>query len=179
LRDNFGSLDPLFREPAIRVASLWWPVFCYSVSHQVECHGRECTPRVTSDNRLKYRQVHNERRSAGHIFNNETMSQDNPPRAYLQFTQRYPGLERAWKEINAAGSEGPLDERAKRLVKLAVSIGAMREGAVRSSVRKAVAMGIPREEIEQVVALAAGTLGMPSTVAIFTWCMSVLNAETS
>ena len=105
------------------------------------------------------------------------MSDQNPPRAYTEFIERYPGLERAWREINSAGSEGPIDTRAQRLLKLAISIGAMREGAVRSSVRKAMAMGIPREEIEQVVALAAGTLGMPSTVAVFTWCQSVLGAD--
>lgn len=30
-------------------------------------------------------------------------------------------------------------------------------------------MGISREAIEQVVALGAGTLGLPSTVAVWTW----------
>jgi alkylhydroperoxidase/carboxymuconolactone decarboxylase family protein YurZ len=34
-------------------------------------------------------------------------------------------------------------------------------------------MGISVEEIEQVVALAAGTLGMPATVAAFTWVRDV------
>jgi alkylhydroperoxidase/carboxymuconolactone decarboxylase family protein YurZ len=45
----------------------------------------------------------------------------------------------------------------------------MREGAVHASVRKAVALGITREELEQVVALAAGTIGLPSTVAVWSW----------
>ena len=45
----------------------------------------------------------------------------------------------------------------------------MREGAVHSSVRKTLASGISVEEIEQVICLAASTLGMPSTVAVFTW----------
>jgi len=30
-------------------------------------------------------------------------------------------------------------------------------------------MGIPDEELEQVVSLAAGTLGLPATVAAWTW----------
>jgi 4-carboxymuconolactone decarboxylase len=30
-------------------------------------------------------------------------------------------------------------------------------------------MGITREEIEQVIALAAGTVGSPATVAVFSW----------
>ena len=96
-------------------------------------------------------------------------STPKPPQAYEDFVGRYPKLGEAWELLHAAGKEGPLDERTARLVKLGVAIGAMRDGAIRSSVRKALAMGIPKPEIEQVVALAAGTLGLPSTVAVFTW----------
>ena len=92
-----------------------------------------------------------------------------PPGAYTDFIARFPKLGEAWESIHDAGSQGPLDDRTQRLIKLAIAIGAMRQGAVHSSVRKARAMGIPMEELEQVVALAAGTLGMPSTVAAFTW----------
>ncbi len=45
----------------------------------------------------------------------------------------------------------------------------MKQGAIHSGVRKGLAQGITMEEIEQIVALAAGTLGMPSTVAVHTW----------
>jgi alkylhydroperoxidase/carboxymuconolactone decarboxylase family protein YurZ len=96
-----------------------------------------------------------------------------PPATYVEFVNRYPLLEEAWGAINRAGAVGPLDERMRRLIKLAVAIGAMREGAVHSSVRKARAIGISEEEIDQVVALAAGTLGLPSTVAAFSWCGTV------
>lgn len=100
-----------------------------------------------------------------------------PPKAYEEFTEKYPKLRGAWELINEAGAEGPLDERTARLVKLAVAVGAMREGAVRSSVRKALAMGIEREAIEQVVALGAGTLGLPSAVAVHTWIAPVLDGR--
>lgn len=99
-----------------------------------------------------------------------------PPKAYQDFTARYPKLRDAWDLINDAGAEGPLDERTARLVKLAIAVGAMREGAIRSSVRKAVALGIERDAIEQVVALAASTLGLPSTVAVHTWIAPVLDS---
>jgi alkylhydroperoxidase/carboxymuconolactone decarboxylase family protein YurZ len=92
-----------------------------------------------------------------------------PPKAYEEFVQRYPRIAEAWDTLAEAGKEGPLDDRTRRLVKLAIAIGAMREGAVHSNVRKALAKGVPREEIEQVIALAAGTIGLPSVVAIFTW----------
>jgi alkylhydroperoxidase/carboxymuconolactone decarboxylase family protein YurZ len=97
------------------------------------------------------------------------MKSPKPPKTYEVFVRRYPKLAEAWETISDAGRDGPLDSKTTRLLKLAIAIGAMREGAVHSSVRKALAGGIPVEEIEQVVALAASTLGMPSTVAVFTW----------
>ncbi len=96
-----------------------------------------------------------------------------PPKAYRTFVKRFPKLGQAWDLLGEAGQEGPLDARTARLVKLAVAIGAGREGAVHASARKAKAMGISREEMEQVVALAAGTLGMPSAVAAHRWILDV------
>jgi len=92
-----------------------------------------------------------------------------PPSAYSDFVARFPKLGQAWDLMAEAGKEGPLDERTARLVKLAIAIGAQKEGAVHASVRKALAIGITLEELEQVVALSAGTLGMPSAVAAHTW----------
>lgn len=97
-----------------------------------------------------------------------------PPQAFQDFTTRYPKLASAWELIGEAGKEGPLDDRTARLVKLGIALGAMREGSVHSSVRKALGAGIAREEIEQVIALAAGTIGMPATVAGFTWVRELM-----
>lgn len=102
---------------------------------------------------------------------------NQPPRAYRDFVQRYPKLGEAWDLINEAGADGPLDERTCRLIKLGIAIGALREGAVHSSVRKALGMGITAAELEQVVALAAGTLGLPSTVAAHTWVKEVIDQK--
>jgi alkylhydroperoxidase/carboxymuconolactone decarboxylase family protein YurZ len=96
-----------------------------------------------------------------------------PPETYQAFAQRYPRISQAWEAIAEAGKEGPLDDKTCRLIKLAVAVGALREGALHASVRKAVAMGISREEIEQVLALAAGTLGLPATVAVYSWVQDV------
>lgn len=92
-----------------------------------------------------------------------------PPETYQAFMQRYPKMGRAWELLAEAGREGPLDAKTARLVKLAVAIGALREGAVHANVRKALALGITREEVDQVIALAASTLGLPATVAVFSW----------
>ena len=92
-----------------------------------------------------------------------------PPSAYSDFVTRFPKLGQAWDLLGEGGKVGPMDERTARLVKLAIAIGAQKEGAVHASVRKALAIGIPLEEMEQVVALSAGTLGLPSAVAAHTW----------
>ncbi len=96
-----------------------------------------------------------------------------PPKKYREFVGRFPKLAEAWDALHEAGSTGPLDERTQRLVKLAVAIGGLREGAVHASARKALDLGISPEELEQVVALAAGTIGMPASVAAFTWVRDV------
>jgi len=102
---------------------------------------------------------------------------DEPPPAYLDFVGRYPKLGDAWERVGEAGVEGPLDMPTVRLVKLGIAIGAMREGSVHADVRKALAAGVAPEAIEQVVALAAGTLGFPSTVVVFTWVREVVHSH--
>lgn len=98
-----------------------------------------------------------------------------PPRTYTQFVTRYPTLDKAWSLLGDAGREGPLDEKTLRLVKLALAMGSMSGGQTRSGVRKALNAGVTREEIEQLVALGAGTLGLPSAAAIYTWVSEILN----
>jgi len=92
-----------------------------------------------------------------------------PPKTYKSFVERYPELGQAWELVRRAEGNGDLDEKTIRLVKLGIAIGGMREGAVHSAVRKALGAGVSRAEIAQVVALAASTLGFPSTVAVYSW----------
>jgi alkylhydroperoxidase/carboxymuconolactone decarboxylase family protein YurZ len=91
------------------------------------------------------------------------------PAAHQQFVRRFPGLGKAWNLVNEEGGAGPLDAKTQRLVKLAIAIGAMREGAVHSGVRKARDAGASLAEMEQVVALGATTIGFPATVAVWSW----------
>lgn len=99
------------------------------------------------------------------------------PKAHQDFVTRFPAIGEAWRLLQQAGGEGPLDERAQRLIKLAIAAGALREGAVHSAVRKAVAAGCQPAELEQVVALAASTIGLPSAVAIHTWIKDELEQK--
>ena len=86
-----------------------------------------------------------------------------------RFVRRFPSLGKAWDLVNEEGGSGPLDAKTQRLLKLAVGIGALREGAVHSGVRKARDAGASLAEMEQVVALAASTIGFPASVAVWNW----------
>ena len=97
-----------------------------------------------------------------------------PPKKFSDFIERFPKLGKAWDAIHEAEDEGPLDPRTSRLVKLAVAIGALKEGAVHAAARKALKAGVTAAEMEQVVVLATATLGMPSTVAVYGWIQDVL-----
>lgn len=100
-----------------------------------------------------------------------------PPEAYVEFSERHQEIAKAWEQVALAGKAGPLDANTIRLVKLGVAIGAMREGSVHASVRKAMAIGISRDVLDQVVAIAAGTIGFPAAVAAHTWIEDVLEKE--
>ena len=102
-----------------------------------------------------------------------------PPGTFIDFVSQYPQLGDAWERIGEAGQAGPLDANTARLVKLGVAIGAMREGAVHASVRKALTMGIETEALAQVVALAAGTVGLPSAVAAYSWVRELVAVDES
>jgi alkylhydroperoxidase/carboxymuconolactone decarboxylase family protein YurZ len=96
------------------------------------------------------------------------------PAVHQEFVRRFPRLGQAWDLVNAEGGKGPLDAKTQRLLKLAIAIGALREGAVHSGVRKARDAGASTEEIEQVVALSASTIGFPSAVAAWRWVRDVV-----
>lgn len=96
-------------------------------------------------------------------------SQNKPPRTFDEFSATFPKLREAWDLLGDAAKEGPIDAKTQRLIKLGIAVGAMREGAVHSSVRKARAAGVSDAEMNQVVALASSVIGMPGAVAVWTW----------
>jgi 4-carboxymuconolactone decarboxylase len=100
-----------------------------------------------------------------------------PPARYEQFVERFPQLGRAWNLISEAGASGPVDEKTARLIKLGIAVGALREGAVHASVRKGLAQGLSMEEMEHVVVLAAGTIGLPAAVSVFLWIRDIPKRE--
>lgn len=93
-----------------------------------------------------------------------------PPKTYQEFVSRFPAIGQGWELLREGAEEaGPLDEKTLRLVKLGIAVGALREGAVHSAARRALDAGVSPQALEQVVALSASTIGLPSAVAAFTW----------
>ena len=97
------------------------------------------------------------------------MTQDLPSGAG-RLAERHPDVWNAFAQLgDAVARSGPLDDTTRRLVKLALAIGARSEGAVHSHVRRALAEGVSPEAIRQVALLAIPTLGLPQAVAATTW----------
>lgn len=98
-----------------------------------------------------------------------------PPASYRELVRLFPKLGEAWDLAREAEAQGPLPPVTRRLLKLAIAAGAMREGAVRSAVRKALAEGATKDEVLQIVALSATTIGFPSAVAVYSWIAPLLD----
>ena len=98
------------------------------------------------------------------------------PKAHNQFMVEFPAIAATYEQLaTAAHDQGPLDDKTRQLVKLALAIGMGHEGAVHAHTRRALAAGISPAEIKHVVTLAVTTMGMPNTVAAFTWVNDILN----
>lgn len=97
------------------------------------------------------------------------------PKPYLEFQEKYPNVWQAYDQLGTAvHAAGPLNEKTRGLVKLALALGAQKEGAVHAHVRKLVQMEVGADEIRQVALLAMPTLGFPTTTAALTWINDVL-----
>jgi alkylhydroperoxidase/carboxymuconolactone decarboxylase family protein YurZ len=92
--------------------------------------------------------------------------------------QEHPEVWTALQQLGAALSQaGPLDGRTKRLVHLALAIGANSRGAVHSHARRGLAEGLSAAELEHVSLLAGTTLGWPHAVKGLTWIRDVTRAQ--
>ena len=95
---------------------------------------------------------------------------DELPKPFQDFNKDFPRVAEAYEALaGAAHDAGPLDERTRRLVKLAIAVGGRLEGAVRAHARQAKERGVSDAELDHVILLALTTIGLPSSVAARTW----------
>jgi len=92
------------------------------------------------------------------------------PDHYESFKKRHAAVVEAHQALSARCHEaGPLDERARRLAKLAVAVGARHEGAVHAQVRQALEAKVEPDAIRHVAILAIPTIGFPAAMAALSW----------
>ena len=105
----------------------------------------------------------------------KTVKPGKLPKRYLEFQRQWPEVFRAYDALGGATrAAGPLDERSRALVGLAVAVGARHEGAVHSHARKALAAGLTSDEIRHAVLLSVTTCGFPNMMAAMSWVDDVL-----
>jgi alkylhydroperoxidase/carboxymuconolactone decarboxylase family protein YurZ len=87
-----------------------------------------------------------------------------------QFRESFPEVWNAFSKLaEQCHKAGPLDDHTRRLIKVAVSIGAGLERATHSAVRHARDAGVTQEQLEHVAVLAITTLGFPSAMRALSW----------
>ncbi len=95
---------------------------------------------------------------------------DNLPAVPASIADDHPALWKAYLGLGKAASDaGPLDERTRRLIHLALAIGQGSEGATHSHTRRALADGISADELEHIALLAVTTLGWPQAMRGLSW----------
>ncbi len=97
------------------------------------------------------------------------------PKRYQKFLNDFPEVGQSYENLGkAVHNAGPLDEKTRALIKLAISTGARLEGAVHSHCRKAIKAGAENEELRQVAILALPTIGLPSMMAALSWIDDII-----
>jgi len=100
------------------------------------------------------------------------------PKRYQEFSKKYRDITKAYEEMGSAcHAAGPLDDKSRALVKLAISVGARLEGSTHSHVRKALDAGANPEELYHVALLAIPTIGFPPAMAAMSWIGDIVKPE--
>jgi 4-carboxymuconolactone decarboxylase len=79
------------------------------------------------------------------------------------FRERFPEIHQAYEKYGQALHEsgGPIPEKDRWLIKIAVSAASSYDFALRSHIEKALKAGCRNEEIEHAIVLTASTIGFP------------------
>ncbi len=101
-----------------------------------------------------------------------------PPAHYTAFKAAFPSVVEAYEQLGKACHwNGPLNPKARELVKIGIAIGAGLESATRAHVRIAREAGASPEEIRHAGLLATTTVGFPAMVRAMSWINDVLAPE--
>jgi alkylhydroperoxidase/carboxymuconolactone decarboxylase family protein YurZ len=100
------------------------------------------------------------------------------PGAALRMDREHTGVWEAFQNLGEKASRaGPLDERTRRLIHLALAIAVGSEGATHSHARRASSEGIKAEELEHVAVLAITAMGWSQAMRGLTWVRDITRAR--
>lgn len=103
---------------------------------------------------------------------------DELPELPTTFAREHPEVWDAYRGLGKTCAEaGPLDDKTRRLVKLAFALAMRSEGAVHSHVRRALREGVSEAELLHVATLAIPTLGFPNALAGRSWIEDLLDDD--
>jgi AhpD family alkylhydroperoxidase len=102
------------------------------------------------------------------------MNKDRFPKNYLLLQQEHSAFIAAVERLGAVLREqGPIDDKTAHLIQLAAAVAIHSEGSVHSHVRRALAAGASREEINHAIILLTSTLGFPTVSAALSWAQDI------
>jgi AhpD family alkylhydroperoxidase len=100
------------------------------------------------------------------------------PYMYQKFTEEYPAIYQAHENMaQHCHQAGPLEEKTRQLIKIAVAAAVKSEGAVHSHTRQALRAGATADEIRHAILLTATTIGFPNMMAAFSWVDETIELE--
>jgi alkylhydroperoxidase/carboxymuconolactone decarboxylase family protein YurZ len=92
------------------------------------------------------------------------------PRFLQRVIDRYPEIWKRYGDLKEEiSSIDALDSRTQAVLKLAIAIGAGREGAVHSHTRRCVREGVSTEELFHTALLAITTIGWSGGIRALSW----------
>lgn len=94
---------------------------------------------------------------------------------FTQFKKEFPGIharhEALGKEVHEKG--GPLTEKSRWLIKIAISGACNHKRALETHIRKAKAVGVDEDEIKHALLLLIPTAGFPAFMKAYTVLKSI------
>lgn len=100
------------------------------------------------------------------------------PKRYLRVKDEFPEVMDSYEKMgDAVHAAGPLGDKTRALIKLAISTGARFEGSAHSHARKALKAGCTPEEIRHTVMLSLPTIGLPSMMAALSWVDDIIEGK--
>lgn len=100
------------------------------------------------------------------------------PMRFERFLKQYPEIAVAYETLgDAIHKQGPLNQKERALVKLALAAASKLEGAVHAQVRKGIKLGLTKNEMRHIALLSIPTIGFPSSMAVMSWMDDILDMK--